>query len=194
MATKPAKHHATYQDVLDAPPHMVAELVGGELYLSPRPAKPHALAASALSGELGPPFHRGRGGPGGWIILHGTEVHLDGDVMVPDLGGWRRERMPSLDPALPYFELAPDWVAEILSPSTRRLDQAQKLPRYAHAGVGWCWVIDPPAKLLVVHELRDGAWSIIETHTGSEPVRARPFDAIELDLGALWDDVAWPEE
>ncbi len=112
----PARRAATYKDVLAAPPHMVAEIVDGDLHLHPRTAKPHAAAAAALGEELGPPFKRGRGGPGGWIILDEPEVHLAGDILVPDLGGWRRERMAALVDDEPYFTLAPDWVAEVLSP------------------------------------------------------------------------------
>jgi hypothetical protein len=109
LVADPARRRATYEDVLAAPPHMVAEVIDGELHVMPRPAKPHAAAATALGEELGPPFKRGRGGPGGWIILFEPEVHLGADILVPDLAGWRRERMPYMTDELPYFTLAPDW-------------------------------------------------------------------------------------
>ena len=121
---------ATYQDVLDAPAHQVAEIVAGTLYTHPRPAPVHTIASSVLGGELNPPFHRGRGGPGGWWILDEPELHLGEDVLVPDLAGWRRERMPDR-PDTPYFTLAPEWVCEVLSPSTRRVDLQEKRPVYA---------------------------------------------------------------
>ena len=107
------RRRATYQDVLDAPPHQVAEIVDGALYTNPRPAAPHALAASALEMDLGPAFQFGRGGPGGWWIIVEPELHLRDDILVPDLAGWRRTRMPSY-PETAYFTLAPDWVCEIL--------------------------------------------------------------------------------
>lgn len=168
---------------------MVAELVDGELILHPRPAKPHAAAATALSEELGPPFKRGRGGPGGWILLFEPELHLGADVIVPDLAGWRRERLPELTNEEPYFTLAPDWVCEVLSPSTGKLDRAQKLPIYAREGLPHVWLLDPLLHLLEVLRLVEGKWSIVSTHVDDEKVRAEPFDAIALDLSILWADV-----
>jgi Uma2 family endonuclease len=181
----PARRMATYRDVLDAPPHVVAEVIDGVLYQSPRPATPHAVAASALGEELGPPFKRGRNGPGGWMIVDEPELHLIGDILVPDLGGWRRERMPLL-PQAAYLELAPDWVCEVASPSTRRLDRGEKLRVYARERVTHVWIVEPLDQLLEVLELDSGSYRIVQTATGSNPVRLRPFDAIELDLAALW--------
>src|ERR1043165_5917732 len=134
----PTKKRATYQDVLDAPEHVVAEILNGELYLSPRPAKPHASVTSGLGGELYG-FDRGRGGPGGWLILDEPELHHGDDVVVPDLAGWRRERMAGVDEAA-YTTLAPDWVCETLSPSPERLDRKDKLPFYAAFGVRHIWL------------------------------------------------------
>src|SRR3954451_22355902 len=118
----PANRDATYEDVLRAPAHKVAEIIAGELILSPRPAKPHAAAASALGEELGPPFKRGRGGPGGWIILDEPELHLGADILVPDLAGWRRDRMATIVADEPFFRLAPDWIAEVVSPRSSKYD------------------------------------------------------------------------
>ncbi|MEP6862663.1 MAG: Uma2 family endonuclease [Deltaproteobacteria bacterium] len=188
----PAKRRATYQDILDAPEHVVAEIVDGMLYTSPRPAKPHANAASVLGEELGPPFRRGRGGPGGWILLDEPELHLGADVSVPDLAGWRRERMPVLTTDEPYFTISPDWVCEVLSPGTARLDRTAKLPLYARAEVRHAWLIDPLLRTLEVFRLESGRWSIIATHADDAKVRAEPFDALELELGLLWADVQLP--
>jgi Uma2 family endonuclease len=184
----PARRRATYQDVLDAPAHHVAQVVAGELHLHPRPAMPHAAAATALGEELGPPFKRGRGGPGGWILLHEPELHLGEDILVPDLGGWRRERMKVL-PAAAFTTLAPDWVCEVLSPSTARLDRAGKLPVYAREGVSHAWLVDPLAQTLEVMRLESGRWTLLAVHQKAARVRAEPFDAIELDLAILWADV-----
>lgn len=187
--SEPARRKATYQDVLDAPRHKVAEIVAGELRLSPRPAKPHAAAATALGEELGPPFKRGRGGPGGWILLDEPELHLGEDILVPDLAGWRRERMPVLTNDAPHFDMAPDWVCEVLSRSTAKMDRAEKLPIYAREGVPHAWLVDPIDRTLEVLRLEQGRWSIVAVHRDDERVRAEPFDAIELDLGVLWADV-----
>jgi Uma2 family endonuclease len=176
---------ATYQDVLDAPPNMVAEIIRGALHLQPRPASPHARAGSMLGVEIGGPFDRGRGGPGGWWILDEPELHLEDEVVVPDLGGWRRERMPRF-PRVPYFTLAPDWVCEILSPSTRQVDLGPKRDIYGEHGVGHLWLIDPDARTLEAFERRGGAWALLGTLTGDDEARMAPFDAISFPLSALW--------
>jgi Uma2 family endonuclease len=186
---EPAHSLATYQDVLDAPEHLVAEILDGELYLSPRPAGPHSAAASAVGEELGPPFKRGRGGPGGWLILDEPELHFADNVVVPDLAGWRRERLPSVGVDQAWFDLAPDWLCEVLSPSTRRLDRARKLPLYAREGVKHLWLVDPHARMLEVFRLESGKWMLLATYFDDDKVRAEPFDAIELELGILWADV-----
>ena len=176
---------ATYQDVLDAPAHRVAEIVDGTLHTHPRPAMPHALASSRLGGELTGPFDRGRGGPGGWWIIDEPELHLGEEIVVPDLAGWRRERMPDY-PDTAYVSLAPDWVCEVLSPSTRRFDLHEKRPVYAREGVGHLWLVDPLDRTLEAFELRDGHWMLIATAKDDEPVSIRPFDAITFSLGGLW--------
>jgi hypothetical protein len=181
------KRPATYQDVLDAPPNMVAEIIRGALHLQPRPAMPHAFAGSSLGGELDGPFQKGRGGPGGWWIVDEPELHLGDAVLVPDLSGWRRERMPRF-PRTPYVTVAPDWVCEILSPSTRALDVGPKRAIYREHGVPWLWLIDPEARSLEAFALRDGVWSEVGTLTGGEEVRMPPFDAIGFPLTVLWPD------
>ena len=181
-----ARGRATYQDVIDAPARQVAEIVDGTLYTHPRPAPPHAIASSVLGGELNPPFHRGRGGPGGWWILDEPELHLGDDILVPDLAGWRRERMPER-PDTPYFTLAPDWACEVLSASTRRLDLQGKRPIYAREGVAHLWLVDPTDRTLEAFELREGEWVLIAFAKDDEPISIRPFDAITFSLGDLWE-------
>lgn len=178
---------ATYQDVLDAPATMVAELIEGALHLHPRPAPRHTKASSSLGDELVSPFDKGRGGPGGWWVLDEPEVHLGRDVVVPDLAGWRRERMPAL-PETAWFELAPDWVCEVLSPGTRTLDLTDKRRLYATAGVPFLWFVDPLARTLEAFTLRDGAWTLIAALKDDEEVRVAPFDAIAFPLSVLWPD------
>src|SRR5687768_14890414 len=148
---------ATYEDLLRVPDHLVAEIVDGELITSPRPGVPHAVAASALGGGLFGPFQRGRGGPGGWWILDEPELHLGEDVLVPDLAGWRRERMPGIPKGV-AFSVAPDWVCEVLSPSTRKLDRTTKRERYRIAGVAHLWLVDAEERTLEAFALAGGAW------------------------------------
>jgi len=181
-----ASRRATYQDLLQVPDDLVAEIVDGELVVSPRPSGPHTTAASVLGMEIGGPFHRGRGGPGGWWIVYEPELHLGEDTLVPDLGGWRRERMP-VYPDGPFVTLQPDWVCEVLSDRTRRLDRMRKMPIYAREGVAWIWIVDPLAETLEVFRLQAGAWMLVSSHVGSDDIRAEPFDAVPLALGALWD-------
>ena len=177
---------ATYQNVLDAPEHLVAELIGGTLYTHPRPAPRHATAGAGLLGRLHPAFDRGDDGPGGWRILYEPELHLDDEVLVPDLAGWRRERMPEL-PDTAYFTLAPDWVCEVLSPSTRKLDLVHKRPIYASAGIAYLWLIDPAERILEAFRLHDGKWQLVETVEDDDPVRIAPFEAVTFSLADLWD-------
>ena len=176
---------ATYQDVLDAPAHQVAEVINGTLYTHPRPAPPHARASSVLGGKIGSPFDYDAVGPGGWWIIDEPELHLDEDIMVPDLAGWRRERMPEF-PDTAYFTLAPNWVCEVLSPSTRRLDLLEKRPTYAREGVGHLWLIDPTDRTFEAFELHDGQWLLIASAKDDDPVSIRPFDAITFSLADLW--------
>ena len=185
MMTKPLKKGATYDDLRDVPDHYVAEMFDGELYATPRSAVPHARAATVLSVELGGPFDRGRNGPGGWVILVEPELHFGNDVLVPDLAGWRRERVPTL-PAAAYMTLAPDWICEVLSASTEALDRGKKLRIYAREGVAHAWLVNPLDQTLEVLSLESGNWTLLHSHGGRLGVRAPPFAAIELDLGALW--------
>ena len=181
----PAARRATYEDLLAVPAHLVAEIIHGALVTQPRPAARHAYASSVLGGELSGPFHRGKGGPGGWILLDEPELHLHGDVLVPDLAGWRRSRMPEL-PDAAAFELTPDWVCEVLSPSTAATDRAEKMPIYAREQVPSVWLIDPLARTLEALRLDGARWTLLGTWRDDARVRVEPFEAFELELGSLW--------
>jgi Uma2 family endonuclease len=185
--TQPARKPARYEDLVALPDNQVGEIVGGVLYASPRPAGPHTVAGSSLGGVLIPPFNFGDGGPGGWWILFEPELHFGEDVVVPDLAGWRRERMP-VAPSGAFIELAPDWLSEVLSPSTARLDRIAKLPVYARAGVRHVWLIDPLAKTFEVLSSESGKWTVDGLFGGNDVVRAAPFDAIEVKLARLWGE------
>ena len=180
-----AERFASYEDLLHVPDHLIAQIIHGQLITHPRPAPKHAWTSSSIGGELFNPFHKGNGGPGGWIILDEPELHLGNHVLVPDLAGWRRERMPEL-PETAWFEIVPDWICEILSPSTSRLDRAQKMPIYASQGVSHLWIIDPEVQLLEVYILQDGHWLLLETLKDDDEVRQPPFDAIAFSLAGLW--------
>jgi Uma2 family endonuclease len=176
---------ATYEDLEQVPPEYVGELVGGTLYVSPRPASPHTRAAARLLLKLGRPFDLGEDGPGGWILLPEPRLRLGGDGLVPDLAGWRRERMPEM-PEVPAFTTAPDWVCEVLSPSTEVLDREVKAEIYAREGVQHLWLVEPVARTLEVYRREGLRWVSVGSHAGAARVRAEPFSAAELDLGLLW--------
>jgi Uma2 family endonuclease len=182
---KLARRRATYEDLCAVPEHLVAELIGGDLYTSPRPALPHARASSSLGSLITGPFDFGRGGPGGWVILDEPELHLGRDVLVPDLAGWRRERMPKL-PDGAAVDLAPDWVCEVQSPTTAAHDRVRKMPIYLRAGVTHLWLIDPLVQTVDVFRSQDARWSLLVTLEGDTLARIEPFDAVELDLSLLW--------
>ncbi|MBI4512372.1 MAG: Uma2 family endonuclease [Deltaproteobacteria bacterium] len=197
MANRASKP-ATYDDILKLPDHVVGEILEGELFVSPRPAPPHAHATSVIGADVLGPFHRtpgGPGGPGGWWILDEPELHLRSDVLVPDLAGWRRERMPTL-PTTAAFELAPDWACEVTSPSTVRIDRSRKMRIYRREKVAHLWLVDPLARLLEVFRLEDSRWFQVEAYGEDTPekVRVEPFDAIELELSRWWvPEPATPE-
>ncbi len=193
----PAERRATYDDVLNAPPNVVAEVLFGVLHMSPRPAIRNARAGSRLGSRLGGPFDEarasgatedGRDGPGGWVILDEPELHLgaDPDIVVPDLAGWRRERMPRVPREAAFLTVAPNWICEVLSPSTQAVDRADKMDIYRREQVNHVWLVDPSGETLEVFRLEATSWLRVAVWRGSQLVRAEPFDAVELELGALW--------
>jgi Uma2 family endonuclease len=179
------REHATYEDLVRLPENVVGELIEGELYASPRPAGPHTVAASGLGFFLGPAFHFGRGGPGGWWILNEPELHLGRNVFVPDIAGWRRERMPEI-PRSHVFSVVPDWICEVTSPSNGRLDRLKKMPLYARADVEYAWIVEPEQQTIEAYQRQGDLWTLLGTY-GEEPiVRIEPFEAIEIDLTLIW--------
>ena len=170
---------------MQVPEHMVAEIIDGELYAWPRPAGPHARFASALGMDVGTAYDRGRGGPGGWWILDEPELHLQNHVIVPDLAGWRRERLPEL-PQNHVFLVAPDWICEVLSPSTARVDRVKKLPIYAAHGVDHVWIVDPLVQTVEIMRLVDDKWAVHGVFGGDDVMRAAPFEEVEIDLASIW--------
>jgi Uma2 family endonuclease len=179
------KRRATYADIEALPENMVGQLIDGELIAMPRPAIPHGVAHSVLGGLLVTAFQVGQRAPGGWWIHDEPELHFGEDVLVPDIGGWRRERMPQMR-RKPFFTVAPDWVCEVLSPSTASLDRKRKREIYAREGVEYVWLVDPATRTLEVFRRQDREWVALGTYSGEARVRAEPFEALELDLGELW--------
>jgi Uma2 family endonuclease len=188
--SEPKKRRATYQDVIDAPEHMIAEIINGELRLH-RPSNPSTAVASSLNAKLGTSFGRRGSPPGGWIILFEPELHLGDEVLVPDLAGWRRERLPVV-PDEPFLTLTPDWVCEVLSKSTQRSDRLEKMPLYASLGVRHAWLVHPRERSVEAFRLDDGKWVIVGVHKDSDRARIEPFDAIEIDLALLWENLPLP--
>lgn len=182
---------ATYADIEALPPNMVGEIVYGVLHAHPRPSPRHGVAANQLGHEVTGPFGRGRGGPGGWIFIVEPELHLGSHVVVPDIAGWRRERLTPF-PTTAYLATPPDWLAEVLSPSTQAIDRTDKLAIYAEFGVGHCWYVDPVARTLEVLALTNGKWLLAATFKQADPVSAPPFEAHTFPLDVLW--VPEPDE
>lgn len=184
MADVPRKP-ATYEDIEAVAPHLVAEIIDGVLRTHPRPSPRHAFSASSLVDELISPFQKGRGGPGGWVFAAEPELHMGNDVLVPDIAGWRRQRMSTV-PAAAFFEIAPDWVCEVLSGSTEKRDRTIKMKAYATHGISYFWLIDPRQQMLEAYELVNDQWVWIGGWSSEEDVHAPPFEALKISLADLW--------
>jgi Uma2 family endonuclease len=181
----PAKKPVTYADLEAVPSNLVAEILGGELVTHPRPAPKHASASSSLTGEISPAFQKGRSGPGGWLFLDEPELHLGFDVVVPDIAGWKKERSSTLAEKA-YIETAPDWICEILSPSTERYDRGIKRQIYAQAGVQYLWFVNPQEQVLEAFKLSGKDWLLIGTVIAGQEVSIEPFNAISFSLSVLF--------
>lgn len=186
------KGAANYADIVALPEHLTGEIIDGELFVSPRPASPHARASSGMGGALYGFDGDGGGGPGGWWIIDQPELHVAGQVLVPDLAGWRRATMPEF-PSTAAFEVPPDWVCEVLSPKNGRVDRYKKMPKYASFGVTHAWLVDPDARCVEVYRNQSGNWLWIATHEGDVKARIEPFEAIELDVGRWWVPTVEPK-
>jgi Uma2 family endonuclease len=182
---KPKPRTASYADIEALPPNLIGEIVYGVLHTQPRPVPSHGVVAWELANEMGNPFGRGRGGPGGWIFAVEPELHLGPHVVVPDLAGWRKERLTPF-PSTAFIETPPDWLCELLSPSTQRIDRTDKLTIYAEYGVKHCWYVDPAARTLEVLALTQGKWLLAATFKNADPVTAPPFEAHTFPLDVLW--------
>lgn len=183
--SSPKKRPATYADVEAAPEHLVAEIIDGELMTHPRPSPRHGVTANSLGDELTGPFQKGRGGPGGWVFAVEPEVRFGQHLLVPDIAGWRRERLPGY-PEANYFEIAPDWVCEVLSGSTEKRDRTIKMRIYGEAGIPHMWLIDPRLQILEAFANQASNWTKIGAWNSDDTVRAAPFDAISFSLADLW--------
>lgn len=176
-----------YPQLEALPEHLRGELINGRLVATPRPSGRHAIASAGLGMDIGSAYQRGRGGPGGWWILDEPELHLERDrlVVIPDLAGWRRERMP-VPPADHRFTVVPDWVCEVLSPTTARRDRAEKMPLYARYAVEWLWLVDPLTQVLESYQRHQGQWLQLANYAGEAECRIPPFTEMVIELAALW--------
>lgn len=195
-ALAPRDFDALYAELCALPEHFVGEILDGQVERSPRPAYAHSSSSLRVGGDLDGQFGRSGGGrPGGWVILVEPELHLEVEgrkhVLVPDLAGWTRERLP-LVPRVPHLSLAPDWICEILSPSTARRDRGVKARIYHGAGVRWRWMLDPESQLLEVYRREGDFWMLTGTFGGEDLVRAEPFEAVELRMADWWEGVEPP--
>jgi Uma2 family endonuclease len=182
-----AKKHTLYEQLENLPEGLTGEILNGQLHTQPRPAGLHALVESNLQIEVGGPFGKGRGGPGGWWIIVEPELHFirDTEVLVPDIAGWRRDRMPQV-PAEHRFEIVPDWICEVLSPSTESKDREIKMPIYAHFGVANAWLVNLKSRTLEAYTLIAEQWENILIAERDQILTIPPFEAIRLELSSLW--------
>lgn len=185
---EPVGKRDLYAAIETLPEGVTGELIDGQLHTQPRPTGRHALASSNLEIDLGSAYSRGRGGPAGWWIIFEPELHFarNTEVLVPDLAGWRRERMPSV-PEDQRFEVVPDWVCEILSPATASKDREIKMPIYARYGVAYAWIVDPARQTLEAYSLNDARWTLQASYSAADTVQAEPFEAVAFRVEALWE-------
>lgn len=177
---------ATLADLESLPSHLKGEIIDGELYVQPRPRAVHANVEGAIVDDVRGAYQRGRGGPGGWWILPEPGIELPGSAeFAPDVAGWRRERLVRL-PLDEPIRVVPDWLCEVLSPSTRGYDLVTKRRFYARIGVAWLWYVDVEARSVSVCRLEAGSWVEVATHGDAERVHLEPFPAIEIDLSEWW--------
>jgi Uma2 family endonuclease len=184
--SEPARKRMTYEDLYSIPENMTGQIINGELVVTPRPSRKHGYSTTALGAAVAAPYQLGQGGgPGGWVIIIEPEIGLGENIMVPDLAGWKEERYPEEEPHN-WISVVPDWICEVLSPSTIRVDKVRKMPIYAQHGVPYFWLIDPAAKTLDVFRLASAQWLLLGTYVEDDKVQAEPFSEIEINLSDLW--------
>ena len=176
---------ALYARYAALPEGTKAEIVAGEIRVLPRPRPRHVRSASVLGARLLRSFGwDSDDGPGGWVILHEPELRLEDEIRAPDLAGWRLERY--VEPEDNPITLVPDWVCEVLSPTTAKFDRSEKMPLYARCGVGHLWIVDPAMKTLEVYRSEGKGWVVVSSHGDDDQIAPEPFDAVPFDLGSLW--------
>jgi len=183
--TQPAHRIASYKDLLDAPEHLVAEILFGRLVTRPRFTPRHAIAATALLALLGSPSYPTQGGSRPWIFLNKPEVHLGPHVVVPDGAAWLRKRL-TLAAEAAWIDIAPDWVCDFSAPAMAVHDCRERRTVYAKVGIQHLWHLDPDLRMLEVFELRDGKWLLLDVFHDDAEVAAPPFSEPSFRLGLLW--------
>ncbi|HEX4382293.1 MAG TPA: Uma2 family endonuclease [Myxococcales bacterium] len=178
------KHGATYDDLLRAPADKIAEILDGKLVLTPIPPLECSYVTGCIIGDLGPLHSRELG----WRFILRVEFHLRDDIVVPDLAGWRRTRMPQ-SPKGAFCTVAPDWVCEVISPATAACDRTVKMEIYKREQVGHVWLIDPALRIIESYRLREGQWIRAQAAHGNLSVHLEPFAEIELDLSSWWGEL-----
>lgn len=184
----PAARLATYDDLLALPHDVRAEVLAGQIVTAPAPLPRHSKIQGAIRRFVGGPFDDddGHDGPGGWWIFVEVDIALGRhDIVHPDLSGWRRERLPNPADQRP-ITVVPDWICEILSPSTAARDRVTKRNLYAASGVRHYWIIDANARTLEAFELTGQRWLLSGSYTDDAVVRIAPFEEIELPVGRLF--------
>lgn len=177
-----------YNQLTELPENLTGEILNGQLYTNPRPSGKHVSVATNLSIDIGSPYQRGKGGPGGWRILVEPEVHfvLDTEVVVPDVAGWRKERLPEV-PESHKFMVVPDWVCEIYSPSSENIDRKIKMPLYARFGVSYLWMVHPIQQTLEAFKLHNGNWQLQGAFENKDEICVEPFESISIKMHELMD-------
>lgn len=181
------KKNVSYDDLYSIPVNMIGEIIDGELLTQPRPSFRHSNVTTVLTYTIGGPFQWGKDGPGGWIFLFEPEICLGTDILVPDIAGWKKERLPK-PPEKNFTTVRPDWVCEVMSAGTVRIDRIKKMPIYGRFGIPYIWLIDPLAKTLEVFRLDEGKWVLSSVHSDNDKIRAEPFQETEISLEHLWWD------
>lgn len=188
--TKPSTKPPTLADLDALPPGVVGEIIDGVLYTMTKPRMRHQRTMLKIGGGVAAPFDDGIGGPGGWWIIPEPGIELpDTPEIAPDVAGWRRDRMPEM-PIDEPIRIVPDWVCEILSPTTRRHDLLVKLPYYAKVGVAYHWLVDLEGRTVTAQRLDSGRWTTLGVYCDETDARIEPFDVVPLHVASWWPPAA----